>query len=191
MEWVINPSKCTFGATEVTFLGYNVSAEGIKTLESKVQAIKEFPQPKTVKELRRFLGMINFYRRFIPGAARMQAPLNNLLVGSVKGSHPVHIAGDSLLAFEKCKNSLSEAALLAHPDNNYQLGLVTDASDTALGAATNEKQGVAAIRLLFQKIKPNSTKVLALRQRTSCYLRSNQVLSPHARSPAFYNLYRP
>lgn len=113
---VINTSKCLFGMSEVKFLGYNVSSEGIKPLETKTQAIKDFPTPKTVRELRRFLGMLNYYRRFIPSAAKAQAPLNTLLAGSAKGSHPVDISGSTLTAFEECKKSLNQAALLAHPD---------------------------------------------------------------------------
>ncbi|TLM25049.1 RNA-directed DNA polymerase, partial [Acinetobacter baumannii] len=63
---VINTGKCVFGVPKITFLGYSISAEGTKPLPSKVEAIKTFPVPKTVRELRRFLGMVNFYRRFIP-----------------------------------------------------------------------------------------------------------------------------
>ncbi|CAG9136950.1 unnamed protein product, partial [Plutella xylostella] len=76
---LINTNKCVFGQPEVTFLGYSVSATGVKPLPEKVKAIQEYPVPKTVKELRRFLGMMNFYRRFLPGAAATQASLNALL----------------------------------------------------------------------------------------------------------------
>ncbi|GBP76782.1 hypothetical protein EVAR_36630_1 [Eumeta japonica] len=69
---LINTSKCVFGADNVTFLGYHISQRS-KATGTKVESIKNFPIPKTVKELRRFLGMINFYRRFIPDAARIQA----------------------------------------------------------------------------------------------------------------------
>ncbi|GBP77060.1 hypothetical protein EVAR_45968_1 [Eumeta japonica] len=92
---LINTSKCVFGADNVTFLGYNISAKGAKPLEQKWNPSK-LPIPKTVKELRRFLGMINFYRRFIPDAARIQAPLNALLTGSIKNSHPINIIGEAL-----------------------------------------------------------------------------------------------
>ncbi|GBP12668.1 hypothetical protein EVAR_10316_1 [Eumeta japonica] len=68
-EMLINTSKCVFGADNVTFLSYNISAKGTKSLEQKVESIKNFPIPKTVKELGRFLGMINFNRRFIPDTA--------------------------------------------------------------------------------------------------------------------------
>lgn len=87
---------------EVTFLGYHVSSKGTKPLEAKVKVIVDFPILKTVGEVRRFLGMANFYRRFIPKAAQIQAPFNALLTGSVK-AHPVAIQGNSLQAFEHCK----------------------------------------------------------------------------------------
>ncbi|GBP35536.1 hypothetical protein EVAR_17397_1 [Eumeta japonica] len=115
---VINTAKCVFGAAEVTFLGYRISSKGTIPLPEKVEAIRTFPVPKTIRELRRFLGMINFYRRFIPNAAHYQAPLNALLTGSAKGSHPVDITGELSQAFEACKEGLCQAALLAHPKCN-------------------------------------------------------------------------
>lgn len=74
---LINEKKCEFGKSEVSFLGYEVSSKGIRPLEQKVQAIRDFPKPKTITELRRFLGMMNFYRRFVPSAAMLQAPLHD------------------------------------------------------------------------------------------------------------------
>lgn len=138
---LINTSKCSFGEKSVNFLGYNVSASGSKPLESKVQAINEFPVPGTVKELRRFLGMLNFYRRFIPNAAKLQAPLNSILQGpKLKGSHPVAMTSTLLKSFEDCKASLSQATLLAHPDYSAELAIFTDASDSAIGAVLQQKK---------------------------------------------------
>ena len=157
---VINASKCVFGVSKVSFLGYTVSSNGIKPLESKVEAIKEFPVPKTVRELRRFLGMLNFYRKFIPGAAEIQAPLHSLLTDKVKGSHPVNITGEILQAFEECKNSLCSATLLAHPDLNAKIALVTDASDKAIGAAIHQYKNDAWQPLGFfsRKLSPSQSK---------------------------------
>ncbi|GFR25644.1 retrovirus-related Pol polyprotein from transposon opus [Trichonephila clavata] len=81
---VLNASKCVLGETSVKFLGHLVTAEGISPLPEKVMAITNFPKPETVKELRRFLAICNFYRRFIPHAARTQAVLNNYLKGAKK-----------------------------------------------------------------------------------------------------------
>ncbi|XP_050359949.1 uncharacterized protein LOC126779872 [Nymphalis io] len=136
---LINTNKCTFGKTQVQFLGHNVSAAGIQPLELKVEAIQNFPVPKTLKELRRFLGMINFYRRFIPNAAKVQAPLNQLLVGpKTKGSQPINMTPALLESFELSKKQLSEATLLVHPDPQAELSIQTDASDTAIGAVLQQ-----------------------------------------------------
>lgn len=157
---LVNPAKCVFGANEVTFLGYRISEAGTKPLDSKVEALKAFPAPKTVKQLRRFLGMLNFYRRFIPRAAKVQAPLNALLVGSVKGTDPVNLTGDALIAFDQSKESLCNAALLAHPDTQAKLALVTDASDLAMGAVLQQYKGGAWEPLAFfsRKLSPTQQK---------------------------------
>lgn len=80
----LNYFKCTFGVKEVEYLGHCITEEGIKPLEDKVEAINNYKKPSTIQELRRFLGVINFYRRFIKNAAQTQAPLHNYLVGAKK-----------------------------------------------------------------------------------------------------------
>jgi len=77
----INPAKCIFGKSEIQFLGYKVFAHGTRPPPEKIEAIKNFPKPETTKQLRQFLRTINFYRRFIPGAARDLAELNEMLKG--------------------------------------------------------------------------------------------------------------
>lgn len=158
---LINTNKCVFGQPEVQFLGYKVSAAGVKPLESKVQAIKDFPTPRTVKELRRFLGMLNFYHRFVPAAASIQAPLNSLLAGpKIKGSHPITLTAEHLEAFENCKRSLSEATLLVHPDPKAELSIHTDASDTAIGGVLQQLNGQEWQPLAFfsKKLSPSQKK---------------------------------
>lgn len=157
---VINVSKCIFGAREVSFLGYHISANGTKPLDTKIEAIKNFPVPNNIRQLRRFLGMINFYRRFLPRAAELQAPLNKLLVGVVKNNQPITLKDESLDAFERCKQSLSDAALLAHPDCQAKLALVTDASDTAIGAVLQQRTNDAWQPLAFfsRKLSPSQVK---------------------------------
>ncbi|XP_061729197.1 uncharacterized protein LOC133534126 [Cydia pomonella] len=157
---LVNTSKCVLGAQEVTFLGYLISATGCKPLESKVQAVMDFPPPTNIKQLRAFLGMINFYRRFLPRAAEIQAPLHALLTGSVKGSQAVNLTGDTLKAFQACKESLSNAAMLAHPDCTANLAVVTDASDKALGAVLQQFKNGAWEPLAFfsRKLSPSQAK---------------------------------
>ncbi|GFU80955.1 hypothetical protein TNCV_1277011 [Trichonephila clavipes] len=71
----INPSKCTFGVPTLNFFGFQVCSSGIKPLEDRVEATLKFPQPATIIQLRRFLGMLNYYRRFIREAVHILAPL--------------------------------------------------------------------------------------------------------------------
>ncbi|XP_076764840.1 uncharacterized protein LOC143431789 [Xylocopa sonorina] len=118
---VINPTKCVFAATEVEFLGYMVNSQGTKPLPDKVEAIIKFLKPTIVKQLRGFLGMVNFYRRFIPNAAVLQAALNKLLTGKkLKSTTPITWTKETESALENLKTALAKATLLAHPANNAQ-----------------------------------------------------------------------
>lgn len=135
---VLNPSKCVFGQQEVEFLGYLISTNGTRPLPDRVADILKYKKPTSAKGLRQFLGMINFYRRFIPGASEAQAPLNILLVPNLKGKTPVNWTPEATAAFEKCKEKLAAATLLAHPRDNAPLAIVSDASDTAVGATLQQ-----------------------------------------------------
>lgn len=136
---VLNFEKCVFAVPQVKFLGYLISGGGISPLPEKIEAIKDFPKPKTVAELRRFLGMINFYHRCIPSAARVQTPLNKLLITSKKNDKtPVSWTSEADAAFQQCKDDLSRATLLVHPAADAELRLVTDASDYAMGAVLEQ-----------------------------------------------------
>jgi cleavage and polyadenylation specificity factor subunit 1 len=98
------------------------------------------PPPKTVGQLRRFLGMLNFYRRFLHHAAAIQTPLHNILSGHrLKSSHPISWTPELLQTFADCKKNLSHATLLAHPDPSAPLALITDASTSALGAVLQQR----------------------------------------------------
>lgn len=153
---IINPAKCVFGMEQVKFLGYLVTKEGTKPLPEKVQTIQEFPKPTAVKQMRQFLGMLNFYRRFIPGAAEDQAKLNDTLAGpKKKGKAPIEWTKDLEEAFEKTKNSLSQATLLAHPDSQSELAVTTDASDNAIGAVVQQRNGEDWQPLAFMSKKLN------------------------------------
>lgn len=78
---IINPSKCEFGATELDFLGHRVSAQGIHPLPERVKAVKDFPTPTSLRKLREFLGLINYYH---PNCASILGPLNSLLATSAR-----------------------------------------------------------------------------------------------------------
>ena len=109
--------------------------------------------------------MLNFYRRFLPHAASIQAPLHDALSGpKVKGSHPVTWTDSLTAAFKECKASLSSAALLAHPHPTAPLALVTDASTTAMGAVFQQR-----VQDAWQPLAFFSRKLSATQQKYSAY----------------------
>ncbi|XP_041786236.1 uncharacterized protein K02A2.6-like [Anopheles merus] len=135
----INLAKCEFAQPEISFLGHRVTSAGILPLEEKVDTIRQFPKPNTVMELKRFLAMINFYRRFIPHALRAQGPLLEMIPGNKrrdKSSLTWTPATDT--AFEDCKRQLAQATMLVHPVPSAELSLWCDASDFAAGAALHQ-----------------------------------------------------
>ncbi|GFV05315.1 transposon Tf2-9 polyprotein [Trichonephila clavipes] len=136
----LNISKCVFGVTELIFLGHLITPDGIKPLPDKVQAVLDYKQPETVVSLRKFLGLLNFYRRFLPKAAEQQYVLSEFLKGSKgkKDSKPLNWSSEANTAFQRCKQALADAALLAHPSPSAPLALHVDASDYAIGGALHQ-----------------------------------------------------
>ena len=110
-----------------------------RSLSQNVIDLQNCTPPKTIRHLRRFLGMLNVYRRFIPQAASQQAPLHNLLSGpKVKATTPITWMSELHAAFQSYKESLAHATLLAHPHPSAPLALVTVASTTAMGAVLQQ-----------------------------------------------------
>lgn len=137
---LVNTSKSVFAQSEVTFLGYTISSRGTKPTTAKVLAIQNFPQPSTIRELRQFLGMINFYHRFIPNASKTQFPLTSLLAGAkIKPSTKIEWNFVLESAFQSCKQQLADASLLCHPRPKAEMCLVSDASDNAIGSVIQQR----------------------------------------------------
>ncbi|GFT14638.1 retrovirus-related Pol polyprotein from transposon 17.6 [Trichonephila clavipes] len=136
----LNISKCVFGVTELIFLGHLITPDGIKPLPDKVQAVLDYKQPETVGSLRKFLGLLNFYRRFLPKAAEQQYLLSEFLKGSKgkKDSKPLNWSSEAITAFQRCKQALADAALLAHPSPSAPLAPHVAASDYAIGGALHQ-----------------------------------------------------
>lgn len=134
---IVNPAKCQFGRTSIDFLGHHVTPQGASPLPARVDAVARFPRPGTVKALQEFLGMVNFYNRFIPRAAHIMRPLYEALRGK-KPSDDVQWVPEREDAFKEAKTALATAALLVHPSPTAQLALTTDASDYAVGAVCEQ-----------------------------------------------------
>lgn len=157
----INQSKCEFGKTHVDFLGHSINNLGCTPKKDKVDAILNFPKPQNIGELRRFLGMINFYHRFIPNIAVILAPLNQILSGAKKRDMR-QIEWDTNLesSFENAKKAMAEATLLHHPSIDAKLSLVTDCSNIAMGAVLQEisADGPKPLAYFSKKLTPAQCK---------------------------------
>jgi hypothetical protein len=136
---VINREKCVFAVSLFEFLGHLVSAQGARPLLSYVEAVEHRPRPATIKELQIFLGLINFSRRFIPGAASILKPLTDTLRGSTSGQQPLLWTADMEASFEAAKQALSRATWLGHPNPSSTLALHVDASASHVGAALHQR----------------------------------------------------
>lgn len=136
---VLNLAKCKFAQPEVDFLGYRVNAEGVRPEPKRVSAVVEYTKPTTVKELRRFLALVNGYKRFLPGAAGTQKTLQDMIQGNRKNdTRKLKWDSTAEAAFIRCKKGLAEAALLHYPDVSKPLALMVDASDIAAGAVLQQ-----------------------------------------------------
>lgn len=158
----VNPAKCVFGVSEIEFLGHTISNKGIAPSPSRIQAIKEFPTPNTFKQVQRFLGMVNFYHRFLPHIAETATSLYELLkTGSTKKLKPKFSwSEENDTAFRKIKTDLEKHTLLVHPNPTANVGLWVDASSKAVGAVLQQSNGNNWLPLGFfsKKLKPTEQK---------------------------------
>jgi len=130
----LNPKKCSFLQSEVKYLGHKVSENGIQTDEEKIAAVKTWPRPKDLSELRSFLGLCTYYRRFVPGFATVAGPLHELS----RKNQPFKWLEQQEIAFQKLKTLLCSAPVLAYPVPGKMFILDTDASNTGLGGVLSQ-----------------------------------------------------
>ena len=126
----IKEGKCSFMQTSVEYLGHRIDAEGLHTTPSKLDAIVNAPEPKNVQELHSFLGLLNYYGRFIQNLSTILHPLNCLLQQGREWAWST----DCKDAFQQAKQSLTSSKLLAHYNPSLPLRLAADASAYGLGA---------------------------------------------------------
>lgn len=125
--------KCHFNMPEVEYLGHVVGREGIKVDQRKIQIIKDWPTPKTQNELRSFLGLANYFRRFIHAYSTIARPLHALTGSTVKW-HSSSWTGACQQAFDTLKSKLITAPILSMPDFTKPFEVIADASLHAIGA---------------------------------------------------------
>ncbi|GBM82908.1 Retrovirus-related Pol polyprotein from transposon 17.6 [Araneus ventricosus] len=133
---VLNTKKCVFGVRQITILGHVVSEDGIKPDPEKVRAVKNFPVPKSVHDVRSFLGLCSYYRRFIKNFCYRAQPLQDLLKGDSKFAWGL----DQTKSFENLKTALSSDPILGLFDEEAPTEMHTDASGYGLGAVSVQIQ---------------------------------------------------
>ena len=126
--------KCKLLKREVTYLGHEISEEGVRPDSDKVKPVEKFPRPRTPKNVKQFVGLASYYRRFIPGFANIAKPLNKLL----KNHEPFVWGEEQEQAFVKLKQLLCEKPILQYPNFNERFLVTCDASNVALGAVLSQ-----------------------------------------------------
>ena len=129
-------SRCHFAQKEVKYLGHIVSAAGIRPDPAKIEAVSTYPVPNNTKELRQFLGLANYYRRFVAGYSKIVEPLHKQLTKDNKFNWDSKCQD----AFDSLKQRLVTPPVLAFPDFSQRFTLYTDASDSAVGGVLSHCQ---------------------------------------------------
>ena len=125
----IKRDKCHFMKESVEYLRHRIDAEGLHATEDKLEAIANAPVPRNIQELRSFLGLLNYYRKFLPNLSTVLEPLNNLL----QKDHRWEWTSQCTEAFQKAKNSLMKSKALTHYDSTLPITLAADASAYGVG----------------------------------------------------------
>lgn len=164
----IQLDKTDFLKREVAYLGHIVTPEGVRPNPDKIAAIKNFPIPKTSKEIKGFLGLLGYYRKFIKDFAKLTKPMTRCL----KKNSTIDIENPEYRhCFEMCKTLLSNDPILQYPDFAKPFRLTTDASNFALGAVLSQISGSDDLPIAYasrtlneseQKYSPIEKELLAI-----------------------------
>jgi hypothetical protein len=151
----LNPNKCSFATKNITFLGHVVSKDSTKPNPGKIEAVLHFPKPKTVTNIRSFLGLTRYYRNYIQGYSQLVASLFELTKRDVDFVWNL----DYQQAFQALKGALVDAPMLIQPNFKKQFCLDVDWSPKSIGAILSQKEGK------FEKVVAYASKSLLEAQR--------------------------
>ena len=157
----LKPAKCNFLNQEVLFLGHIVGAQGIQPNPQLVAAVKEWKEPCSVKQVQQFLGLCNYYRRFVYRFSEIAAPLTHL----TEKKTAFQWTSDCQTAFDELKEALCEAPILAYPSSVGQFIVDTDASNIGIGGVLSQVQNGKERAIWY------ASKKLSRAQRRYCVTR--------------------
>ena len=181
----LKPSKCSLFQQETMFLGHVISAEGIRTDPKKVEDVMNMKPCRNVKDVQTFMGMANYYSRFVPNFHEISLPIQDLTRKGVK----FRWAQEQQAAFDEIKRKLSTAPVLAYPRDDCKYVLDTDASDYALGAVLSQLQPDGCTGALVErpiayfsrKFSDTEAHYCARRRELLAIVRSVQHFDPYIR----------
>eukprot|EP00795_Rhopilema_esculentum_P005376 gene5376-551_t len=156
------PSKCHWMKESVKFLGHIISGEGVKVDPAKIDSVRNFPVPKNATDVRSFLGLTSYYRRFIANFARRSKALAEL----TKKKRIFHWTEEAQRSFEDLKSCLATAPILRCPDFNLPFKLYTDACDDGIGAvlAQDTSDGEVVVAYASRLLKSSELKYAVLQK---------------------------
>jgi len=157
----LKPEKCSLFQKSVAFLGHVISSEGIGTDPAKIRLVADWPTPTCADDVRSFLGLASYYRRFVKDFARKAAPLHQLIKKQVSFDW-TDLAQES---FEALKTSLTTPPVLAMPTDDDEFTLDTDASNYAVGAVLSQRQNG------IERVVAYASRSLDIREQNYCVTR--------------------
>ncbi|KIH61298.1 integrase core domain protein [Ancylostoma duodenale] len=135
-----SPKKCCFARKQITFLGHIINKENYSPAESNTKAVKNFPTPRNAREIKRFVGMVSFFRKFIPNFPNIAEPLTRL----TRKDNKFHWGSEQETAFKQLRNALLDRPILGYPDYNRPFHIFTDASTVAQAGALIQEDKMRA-----------------------------------------------
>jgi hypothetical protein len=149
-------SKCTFFTSSIEYLGHIVDGDGLRPNPQLVQALVDFPRPKTLKELQSFLGLANYYRKFIANFSHIALPLTDATRNNTQSNQrPIEWTESMQTAFDQLKEALTSAPCLALPDPDGEFEVTTDASEDAKAVGAVLTQNGHPVAYESTKLNPH------------------------------------
>ena len=165
----LKAKKCNLFASEVEYLGHVITEAGVATSKDKTQAIENWPVPRNVTEVRSFLGLCSYYRRFVPSFASMADPLHKL----TKKGNSFKWTEDCQRSFDSLRHALTSPPILANPDFSKPFILDCDASDQSIGAVLSQKvDGI-------ERVCAYASRTLSKSERKYCVTRKELLAVVH------------